>query len=192
MTSRGRPRKYNWFSFKDLSCDYSKDAQYLKWASSNNWAIQSVVATGCPMCHTYDFEFRHDKKHKIIRFHCENCRHETSFRIKTPKPGTFKIKPVFKDGIQVNKKIVDSYHPLTERQRSDSIVTRIFQRVENGIISLGGEWCADMATGGSNDQKRYYSSFMEAIQICKQRNMQIEHEQRLSELEREVASYIHS
>lgn len=191
MASRGRPRKYKWFSFKNLSHDYSKDAQYLKWASANNWAIQSVVATGCSMCHTYDFELRHDKKHKIIRFHCKNCRHETSFRIKTPKPGTFKIRPVFKDGIQINEKIVDSYHPLTERQRSDSLVIRILHRVESGNISLGGEWFADMVTGGSNNQKRYYLSFDEAVQICKQRNMQIEHERRLNEIERETTSYIH-
>jgi len=171
---------------KNLSNNYSRDAQYLKWASANNWAIQSVVATGCPKCHTYDFELRHDRKYKIIRFHCIKCHHETSFRIKMPKPGTFEIKPVFKDGVQVDEKIVDSYHPLTKRQRSDALVIRVLHGVERGKVSLGGEWYVDMTTGGANDQKRHYLSFEEAIQICKQRNMQIEHERRLNELEREI------
>jgi hypothetical protein len=95
---------------------------------------------------------------------------------------------VYKDGVQINEEIVDVYHPATRRQRNDAIVVHVFQGVEKGRISLGGEWFVNMATGGHSNQKRYYSSFEEAIKICKQRNMQIEHEHRLGELERESIS----
>lgn len=184
MTSRGRPRKHRWFSLDDLSSDFSLNAQYLKWASSNNLAIQSVAATGCPRCHCDNFELRLDRKYKIVRFHCIECLHETSFRVKMPKPGTFTIDPIFENGIQVGEKIVDRYHPLTQRQRSDILVMKTLQDVESGRISLGGEWYVGVVTGGLHGQKRRCLSLEEATRICNRNNMQIEHEQRLRELER--------
>lgn len=185
MTSRGRPRKHRWFSLDELRRDFSLDAQYLKWVSSNNFAVQSVAATGCPKCHCDNFELRLDRKYKIVRLHCIGCLHETSFRVKTPKPGTFKIEPVFENGIQVGEKIVDRYHPLTQRQRSDILVMKTLQDVETGRISLGGEWYVAVVTGGLHSQKRCYLSFEEATRICNWNNMQNEHEQRLRKLERE-------
>ena len=186
MKSRGRPRKYRWFSLDELSSNFSLDAQYLKWASSNNLAIQSVAATGCPKCHRDNFELRLDKKYKIVRFHCIGCLHETSFRVKTPKPGTFEIEPIFENGIQISEKIVDRYHPLTQRQRSDIIVMKTLQGVESGRTNLGGEWYVNVMTGGLHGQKRRCLSFEEATRICNWNRMKIEHEQRLRELERET------
>jgi len=183
MTPRGRPRKHRWFSLDELSSDFSLDAQYLKWASSNNLAIQSVVATGCPKCHSDNFELRLDRKYKIVRLHCIGCLHETSFRVKTPKPGTFKIEPVFENGIQIGEKVVDRYHPLTQRQRTDILVMKTMQDVESGRISLGGEWDVDVVTGSLHGQKRCCLSFEEATRICNRNNMRIEHEQRLHKLE---------
>lgn len=186
MTQRGRPRKHRWFAFKDLENGFSPEAQYLKWASANNTALQTVAATGCPKCHGYNFELRHDKKFEIIRLHCFECRHETSYRINVPKPGSFEVVPVFKNGIQVGEKIVDSYHPATRRQRSDALVLKVSRGVESGRISLGGEWYVDGTVGGVYYQKRYYLNFGEAMLVCNRNRMQVEHEKRLRGLEKEV------
>lgn len=183
MKQRGRPRKYKWFSFKDLENELSPNAQYLKWASANSTALQTVSATGCPKCRSNNVEFRHDKKHKIIRFHCIECRHETSYRIKMPKPGSFEVTPIFENGIRIGEKIVDYYHPATTRQRSDALVLRLSRGIESGKFSLGGEWYIDMAVGGVYGQKRYYASFGEVVLMCSWNRMQAEHKKRLRELE---------
>lgn len=187
MIRRGRPRKHKWLSFKELENCFSFDAQYLKWASANNTALQTVAATGCPKCRSDNFEFRHDKKYKIIRFHCFECSYETSYRIKMPKPGSFEVVLVFKNGIQVGEKIVDFYHPATKRQRNDALVLRVTKGVESGKISLGGEWYVDRIAGGVHDQKRHYINFDEAMLACSWNRMQAEHERRLRELEEDVA-----
>lgn len=183
MTQRGRPRKHKWLSFKDLGNKFSNDAQYLKWASTNNTALQTVAATGCPKCRGNSFELRRDKKYKIIRFHCVECRHETSYRIKMPKPGSFEIVPIFKMGIQIGEKIVDFYHPATKRQRSDAVVLRVSRGVESGRLSMGGEWYVDEVAGGAHNQRRYYVNFEEVMLVCSWNRMQAEHERRLHELE---------
>jgi len=183
MTQRGRPRKHRWLSFKDLEEEFSLDAQYLKWSSANNYALQTVAATGCPKCHNKDFELRHDRKFKIIRFHCFECRHETSYRIKTPKPSGLQIIPVFKNGVQVGVSIVDHYHPATRRQRNDTIVLKISRGIETSRKSLGGEWYVDEITGGAHNQKRFYANFKEIMLVCSWNRMQAEHEKRLRELE---------
>ncbi len=186
MTRRGRPRKHKWLYFKDLETDFSSDAEYLKWASANNVALQTVAATGCPRCHTDNFELRHDEKYRIIRFHCMECRHETSYRINVPKPGSFEIIPILVGGVKIGEKLVDSYHPATKRQRSDALVLKYSRAVENSRISLGGEWYITEAIGGVHDQKRYYVNFEEAMLTCNWNRMQAEHEKRLRELEEDT------
>ena len=138
-------------------------------------ALQTIAAAGCPECRSRNFELRHDEKFKIIRFHCVECRHETSYRVKTPKPGSFEVVPILHDGIQVGEKIVDYYHPATRRQRSDALVLKVTQGVENGRVSLGGEWYVDGTVGGLHDQKRYYVNFGEVIVMCNWNRMQLEH-----------------
>lgn len=187
MTRRGRPRKHKWFSFKDLENQFSPDAQYLKWASTNNIALQTIAATGCPKCRSDNFELRYDKKHKVVRFHCIGCRRETSYRVKMPKPGSFEVVPILHNGVQIGQKIVDYYHPATKRERSDALVLRVSRGVESGKIGLGGEWHVDGVVGGVHDQKRYYVSFEEARQMCDWYKMQAEHEKRLRELEQGIA-----
>jgi hypothetical protein len=186
MTQRGRPRKYTWFSSIDLETQFCSEAQYLKWASANNIALQAIAATGCPHCHRKKFELRHDKKYKIIRFHCLECNHETSYRPKMPKPGSFQIVPILHNGVKISEKIVDSYHPATKRQRSDALVLKFRHGIESGIISLGGEWHVDGKVGGLNDQKRHYLNLREVKQLCNWNRMQLEHEKRLQELEKET------
>ena len=185
MTQRGRPRKYTWLSLQDIENQLSADAQYLKWASANNTALQTIAATGCPKCQSTNIEFRHDEKYKIIRFHCAKCRHETSYRIKTPKPGSFQIVPILFDGVQIGEKIVDHYHPATKRQRSDALVLKVSSSVDSGRTSLGGEWFIDKVTSGLHDQKRYYTNFEEVMLVCSWNQMQAEHEKRLRKLEEE-------
>jgi len=185
MTLRGRPRKHEWFLFKDLENEFSPDAQYLKWASANNSALQTIAATGCPKCHSDNFELRYDKQFKIIRFHCIECRYETSYRVKMPKPGSFEIVPILHNGVQIGDKIIDHYHPVTKRQRSDALILKVTKGVENGRVSLGGEWYVDGTIGGTHDQKRHYVSFEEITMICSWNKMQAEHEKRFRELEEE-------
>jgi len=187
MARRGRPRKYRWFSLHGLEENFSLDAQYLKWASANNTGLQAIAATGCPNCHDRNFEVRHDKKHKLVRFHCLECSHETSYRLKMPKPGSFEIVSVFKNGVQVGNEIVDHYHPATSRQRSDALVVKFSRSVEDGRIPLGGEWYVNATVGGLRNQKRFYVSFEEAMLICSWNRMQAEHEKRLRELDEDIA-----
>lgn len=186
MTRRGRPRKHKWFSLEQLEGEFTREAQYLKWASTNNIAIQTVASLGCPKCFTDNVEFRNDKKYKIIRFHCRECRYETSYRVQVPKPGSFSIVPVLKSGVQVDEKIVDSYHPATSRQRSDAIVLKFDHGVEVGRVNLGGEWYVDERVGGVHSQKRYYTNFEEVKLICSWNRMQAQHEKRLVELEKDM------
>lgn len=183
MTTRGRPRKHRWYSIRELETDQSPDAQYVKWASANNTALQTVASVGCPECNNGNVEFRHDKTYKIIRFHCRHCNHETSYRIKMPKPGSFQVIPHFENGIRIGDTVVDSYHPKTKRQRIDAQVLRFTHRIESGTFHLGGEWYVDAVLGGLHDQKRYYASFNEVVQLCRWNEMQREHEKRLRELE---------
>ncbi len=187
MTQRGRPRKYKWLTLHDLENQLSADAQYLKWASANNTALQAVAATGCPKCQSTNVELRHDQKYKIIRLHCTKCSHETSYRIKYPKPGSFEIVPILFDGVQIGETIIDHYHPATKRQRSDALIFKANSNVESGRTSLGGEWHIDKMLGGLHEQKRYYVSFEEITLMCSWNRMQVEHEKRLRELEEEVA-----
>jgi hypothetical protein len=185
MTQRGRPRKYKWFTLRDLEDEFSPEAQYLKWASSNNTALQAVASTGCPRCHSSHIELRRDENFKIIRLHCKECRHETSYRVKTPQPGSFEIIPALADGVQVGEKIVDHYHPLTKRERSDALVLKASVGVDSGKFSLGGEWYVDTVVGGVHDQKRYFTSFEEMKLLCNWHRAQVEHEKRLREIEKE-------
>lgn len=187
MTRRGRPRKHMWLSFRDVESELSLDAQYLKWASANNTALQTVASTGCPRCQSDNIEFRHDKEYKVIRFHCIECRHETSYRIKTPKPGSFSIVSILHNGVQVGEKVVDSYHPATKRERSDALVLKASYGVDSGRVSLGGEWHVDGTVGGTHDQKRYFVNFEEMMLMCSWNRMQQEHEKRLRELEEDSA-----
>jgi hypothetical protein len=187
MSGRGRPRKYTWFNRKALVDDYSSEAQYLRWASANNMALQTVAATGCPRCKRHAYELRHDRVHKIIRFKCTECSHETSYRIKVPKPGSYEVVPVFHNGMQVGEKILDHYHPATKRQRSDAVVLKVSRGVNSGRISLGGEWFIGGSAGGLHDQKRHFTSFEEAFLICNCNKMLVEHEVRLRKLEEDAA-----
>ena len=186
MMRRGRPRKYKWFSLGDLEDEYSSDAQYLKWASSNNMALQTIAATGCPKCHGWKFELRNDEKFKIIRFYCAACHYETSYRVKMPKPGSFHMVPILAEGVQIGEKIADSYHPLTRRERSDVVVLKVTQKVDRGRVSLGGEWYVNSEAGGVYDQKRYYATFEEIKILCNWNKMRMEHERRLRELEEDA------
>ncbi|UCH31785.1 MAG: hypothetical protein JSV05_09945 [Candidatus Bathyarchaeota archaeon] len=187
MSQRGRPKKYKWFLLKDLNSEYSSGAQYLKWASSNNTALQTIASTGCPRCQSKNVEFRHDQKYMIIRFHCIECRHETSYKIKPPNPGSIVIIPFFYNGIQIGEKIVDHYHPATKRQRSDALIIMVSRGIEGGKYSLGGEWYVDGRVGGIYSQKRYYSNFDEITITCNWNKMQAEHENRLRKLEEDIA-----
>jgi hypothetical protein len=90
-------------------------------------------------------------------------------------------------GVQIGEKIVDRYHPATKRQRCDAIIVHRSRRVEQGRISLGGEWHTGLSSGSLGTQKRYYFSFEEAAFMCSWHRMQQEHEKRLRELEGEVA-----
>ncbi|MCW3981739.1 MAG: hypothetical protein NWE81_01285 [Candidatus Bathyarchaeota archaeon] len=149
-------------------------------------SLQEVAATGCPRCQSLKVEFRHDRKHKIVRFHCVACRHETSYEVRLPKPGSFEIVPVMFNGVQIGEKIVDHYHPATKRQRYDAIIVNRSRGVENGRISLGGEWYSSKFSGSLPSQKRFYFSFEEAALMCNWHRTQLEHEKRLRELEGEV------
>lgn len=186
MTQRGRPRKHKWFSLQQLEDEFTPEAQYLKWASANNVALQTVASLGCPKCFTDNVEFRHDVKYKIIRFHCRDCRYETSYRVQVPKPGSFEVVPVLKNGIQVDEVIVDSYHPATLRQRSDAIVLKFNRGVDLGRVNLGGEWYVDERVGGVHSEKRYYANVEEVRLICSWNRRQAQLEKRLCELEKDV------
>lgn len=142
---------------------------------------------GCPRCQSLKVEFRHDQKLKIVRFHCVDCRHETSYEVKLPKPGSFETVPVILNGVQIGEKIVDHYHPATKRQRYDAIIVNRSRGIERGRTSLGGEWHTDQLVGSLASQKRFYFSFEEAALMCNWHQMQHEHEKRLRELEGEVA-----
>ena len=183
MSQRGRPKKYKWFLLRDLDSQFTASAQYLKWASTNNASLQTIASLGCPKCQSKNIEFRHDRKYMIIRFHCIECHHETSYRIKPPNPSSFEVIPLFYNGIQIGEKIVDHYHPATKRQRSDALIMRVSRGVEGGRYSLGGEWYVDGVVGGIYSQKRYYNSFDEVMLVCNWNKMQTEHEKRLRKLE---------
>ncbi|MFX0107901.1 MAG: hypothetical protein ACFE7R_06440 [Candidatus Hodarchaeota archaeon] len=185
MSRRGRPRKHRWFIATELQSDFSREAQYLKWASANSTALQMTAALGCPECRSKNFELRHDSTYRIVRFHCLDCRYETSYRINVPKPWSFKLVPILEGGIEVGEKIVDHYHPLTNREISDFLVQRTFQNIQSGRLSLGGEWYVRMVAGISH-QKRHFESFEDVRLICNWNKMQIEHETLLRQLEEDV------
>lgn len=103
-----------------------------------------------------------------------------------PKPGSFKVVPVLKSGVQVDEVIVDSYHSATLRQRSDAIVLKVNHGVDVGRVNLGGEWYVDSRVGGVHSHKRYYANFEEIQIICSWNRMQAQHEKRLLELEKDM------
>ncbi len=186
MTQRGRPRKHKWLTLEQLTNKQTPHAQYLKWASTNNIFLQTIAAIGCPKCKSRNIELRHDKIHKIIRLHCIQCRHETSCRIKTPKPDSYQAIPLILNGVQLDQAIIDRYHSATKRQRIDAIVLKISRNIEKGRINLGGEWYVDNTAKGLHQQKRYFISFEEVKLVCDWNKMQAEHEKRLRQLENDA------
>ncbi len=147
--SRGRPQKHVWVEFKDLDNNYSSEAQYLKWASVNNSALARPGTHGCPQCGSMTFRLRHDKKFSNIRFYCQECGHETSFRIKKPHRHNLRIIQDYdENGIMMNEKTADDYHEKTKREMTDSAVLRAEKELD-----LGGEWFDDVS--GIQEQDRY-------------------------------------
>jgi transposase-like protein len=120
---RGRPQKYKWIESNDLEKDYSAEAQYIKWASINNSALARLGYYGCPQCRSKNFNLRHDKKYENIRFYCQDCVYETSFRIKYPPKHSLRVITVYNDkGILIGEKTADNYHEKTTREIADSAV----------------------------------------------------------------------
>jgi hypothetical protein len=159
---RGRPQKHEWIEFKDLDNNYSPEAQYLKWASVNNSALARPGSYGCPQCSSKDFKLRHDKKFKNIRFYCQECGHETSFRIKKPPKHNLRFIQNYNDkGILIDEKTADDYHEKTTREIVDSAVLLAEQKLD-----LGGEWFNDVS--GIQEQDRYLT--LEEALECTRRN----------------------
>jgi hypothetical protein len=149
VRKRGRPRKHDWIEFKDLENNYSPHAQYLKWAAVNNRALARHGSYGCPQCRSENFKLRHDKKFENIRFYCQECGHETSFRIKKPPKHNLRINQIYNDkGILIGEKTADDYHEKTMREIVDLAVLLAEQKLD-----LGGEWFDGVS--GIHEQDRY-------------------------------------
>lgn len=175
---RGRPRRFQWFEFKKLAEDHSAEAQFLKLASINNQMIASLAASGCPQCASKSFRLRHDKKHSNIRFYCPECKHETSFRIKTPPKHQLQAISIYDQrGILVGEKLADTFHEPTRRERSDAVVLRNEQKLD-----LGGEWFDGHS--GTNSQNRFLT-VEEALYRIERRKIRDRMEARLKEIEDE-------
>ncbi len=176
---RGRPPKHEWIDFKGLDNNYSSEAQYLKWASVNNSALARPGSYGCPRCSRKNFRLRHDKKFKNIRFYCQECGHETSFRIKTPPKHNLRITQIYNaEGIQIGERIADDYHDKTAREIVDSAVLLAEQQMD-----LGGEWFDDVA--GIQEQDRYVS-LEEALERTRRNYLKTKLEASLKETEFEI------
>ncbi len=146
---RGRPPKHEWIDFKDLGNNFSPEGQYLKWASVNNSALARSGSFGCSRCSSKTFRLRHDKKFRNIRFYCQECGHETSFRIKKPPKQNLRITQIYDNrGILIGEKTADDYHDRTKQEIVDSAVVLAEQRLD-----LGGEWFDDVS--GVQSQDRY-------------------------------------
>ena len=173
---RGRPQKYEWIGFKDLDSNYSPEAQYLKWASVNNSALARPGSHGCPQCSSKNFKLRHDKKFKNIRFYCEECGHETSYRIKKPPKHNLRIIHIHNDkGILIGEKTADNYHEKTTREIVDSAVLLAEQKLD-----LGGEWFDGVS--GIQEQNRYLTR-KEALELVRRNRMKAMLEAMLKEIE---------
>ena len=175
---RGRPQKHEWIEFKDLDNNYSPEAQHLKWASVNNSALARPGSHGCPQCKSKNFKLRHDKKFKNIRFYCQECGHETSFRIKKPPKHNLRIIQIHNDkGILIGEKTADNYHEKTTREIVDSAVLLAEQKLD-----LGGEWFDGVI--GIHEQDRYLT-LEEALERIKRNYVKTMLEAMLNETEYE-------
>ena len=178
VRKRGRPQKHEWIEFKGLDNNYSPEAQYLKWASVNNSALARPGSHGCPQCSSKNFKLRHDKKFKNIRFYCQECGHETSFRIKRPPKHNPRIIQVYNDkGVLIGKKTADDYHEKTKREIVDSAVLLAEQKLD-----LGSEWFDGVS--GIHEQDRYLA-LEEALARIKRNYMKTMLEAMLKETEYE-------
>jgi hypothetical protein len=175
---RGRPQKHEWIESMDLDNDYSPEAQYLKWASVNNSALARPGSYGCPQCSSKNFKLRHDRKFKNIRFYCQECGHETSFRIKKPPKHNLCIIQIHNDkGILIGEKTADNYHEKTTREIVDSAVLLAEQNLD-----FGGEWFDGVS--GIHEQNRYLTH-EEALERIKRNHMKTMLEATLKEIEYE-------
>lgn len=174
---RGRTRKHRWIEFSNIEQDSSREALYLKWTSINNPALAQCARCGCPQCGKKVFRLRHDKKFGNIRFYCPNCGFETSYHIIRPKRSFHTIEVHDERGILIGVKTVDDYHEKTQRENTDSMVTRSEQRTD-----LGGEWFDGVS--GTNSQSRY-STREEILKRIEERRMKRLMEAALEETERE-------
>lgn len=175
---RGRPRKFEWYLFSELDGNHSPEAQLLKLASVNNPMIANLAVSGCPQCASRSFRLRHDRKHDNIRFYCPDCKHETSFHIKTPPKNELQTFPVYnKEGVLVGEKVVDRFHEQTKREKADAVALRTEQRLD-----LGGEWFD--GTSGISSQSRYLTR-KEALERIARRRMKAQIKAMLTEIEEE-------
>jgi transposase-like protein len=178
LQRRGRPRQFEWVEFKELAENYSSEAQFLKLASINNPLIANLAVSGCPQCAGKNFRLRHDKKHSNIRFYCAECKYETSFRIKKPPKSELQVVTIYdKQGMLVDEKLVDTFHALTKREKTEAAVLRTEQKLD-----LGGEWFD--GTSGVNTQNRYLTR-EEALERIARRKMRAQMEAVLREIEEE-------
>jgi hypothetical protein len=175
---RGRPRKFEWIEFEDLNHNHSFEAQYLKFASVNNPSLARLASYGCPLCESINFRLRHDKRFENIRFYCENCKYETSFRARKPTRNELRTILIYDErGILVGEKIADDFHERTSRETADSAVAWAEQNVD-----LGGEWFD--GTSGTHMQNRYLAR-EEALNLIEKRRMRMQMKAMLDEIERE-------
>jgi hypothetical protein len=175
---RGRPRKFEWVEFGDLERNRSSEAQYLKFASVNNALLARLESCGCPVCESKKFRLRHDRVFENVRFYCENCRYETSFRVKKPTRTELRTIQVYDGrGILVGEKIADDFHERTKKETADSAVAWAEQNTD-----LGGEWFD--GSSGTHMQNRYLTR-EEAIKLVEKKKMRMQMETMLDEIERE-------
>jgi len=178
MRKRGRPQKYEWFEVANLDGNYSPEAQYLKWASVNNSALARPGSHGCPQCSSRNFRLRHDEKFQNIRFYCQDCGNETSFRIKKPPKHILRIIQIHNDqGILIGEKTADDYHEKTRREIVDLAVKAAEQKLD-----LGGEWFD--GNSGTHTQERYVTR-EEALELIERNRIEICMQTTLKEIENE-------
>src|SRR4030065_157380 len=179
MRTWGRPQKHEWIEFKDLDNNYSPEAQYLKWASVNNSALARPGSYGCPQCSSKNFKLRHDKKFKNIRFYCQECGHETSFRIKKPSKHNPRIIQIYNDkGVLIGETSADDYHEKTTREIVDSAVVLAEQKLD-----LSGEWFDGVSAIHEQDR---YLTLEAALERIKRNYMKTILEAMLTETEEQI------
>lgn len=175
---RGRPRKFEWIEFEDLSHNHSFEAQYLKFASVNNPSLARLASYGCPLCESTNFRLRHDKRFENIRFYCEKCKYETSFQARKPTRNEPRIILIYDErGILVGEKIADDFHERTKREIADLAVASAERNT-----NLGGEWFDGFS--GTHMQNRYLTR-EEAINLIEKKKMRMQMKAMLDEIERE-------